>query len=111
MSFFFTTYLYLQAFGSTVTFDNRAVIDNADVLLLAVKPNVVQHVLELVRPYFTPKHLLLSVAMGVTVNQLEKVRTVLCSCSRAVPYSYFFFTLFIPSPPPVKYYNVVKKCL
>jgi len=62
-----------QTFGSTITFDNRVVADKSDVLLLAVKPNFVKIVLDEVRPNFTPKHLLLSVAMGVTVSQLEQV--------------------------------------
>jgi pyrroline-5-carboxylate reductase len=61
-----------------VTFDNRSVADNADVLLLAVKPSVVKTVLDQIRPNFTSsKHLLLSVAMGVTVNQLEEVRIII----------------------------------
>jgi len=63
-----------EGFGSTVTFDNRSVTDNADVLLLAVKPSVVKTVLDQIRPNFTSsRHLLLSVAMGVTVNQLEEL--------------------------------------
>lgn len=61
-----------------MTFDNRSVADNADVLLLAVKPTVVKTVLDQIRPNFSSsRHLLLSVAMGVTVNQLEKVRILL----------------------------------
>jgi len=59
--------------GSTVTFDNRVVAENSDVLLLAVKPSVVKPVLEFVRPKITSNHLLLSVAMGITVDQLEKL--------------------------------------
>ncbi|XP_050437430.1 pyrroline-5-carboxylate reductase 3 [Adelges cooleyi] len=61
-----------EALGSTVTFDNRAVAENAQVVCLAVKPSVVKPVLDQARPAFGSQHLLLSVAMGVTVDQLEK---------------------------------------
>lgn len=56
-----------------MTFDNKTVAENSDVLLLAVKPFVVKPVLDEIRSNFRSNHLLLSVAMGVTVNQLEKV--------------------------------------
>ncbi|VVC44995.1 Hypothetical protein CINCED_3A021301 [Cinara cedri] len=62
-----------KGFGSTVTFDNSVVAKNSNVLLLAVKPSVVKPVLDQIHGNFTAKHLLLSVAMGVTVNQLEKL--------------------------------------
>lgn len=78
-----------EGFGSTVTFDNRSVADNADVLLLAVKPTVVKTVLDQIRPNFSSsRHLLLSVAMGVTVNQLEKVRTLFFSSRNCRDYYY-----------------------
>ncbi|XP_050537086.1 uncharacterized protein LOC126903123 isoform X2 [Daktulosphaira vitifoliae] len=58
--------------GSIVTFDNREVADNSEIICLAVKPNVVKCVLKQVRPAITSNHLLLSVAMGITIKQLEK---------------------------------------
>lgn len=73
--FFYDNHSLFQELGSTVTFDNRVVAENSDILLLAVKPSIVKPVLEFIYPNITSKHLLLSVAMGITVNQLEKVIT------------------------------------
>ena len=64
-----------EAFSKSVaaktTASNSEVAKAADVLLLAVKPNQVGEVLAEIRPHFTKKHLLISIAAGVRIAQLE----------------------------------------
>jgi len=62
--------------GSSTVFANAAVIDYGDVLILSVKPQIVPKIL----PEFTRekvhdnKKLLISIAMGISLASLEKVK-------------------------------------
>ncbi len=62
---------FSRATGARVVASNLQVLGQAEWLILAVKPSHVNEVLAEVRPRFTPKHLLLSIAAGVTLHQLE----------------------------------------
>ena len=62
-----------QAMGASAYFDNKIVVEKSDVVLVAVKPHIVPTALSEVKSVVTPKHLILSVAMGVTLEDLEKV--------------------------------------
>ncbi len=53
------------------TASNLEVVGAADVLILAVKPDQVAAVLAEIRPAFQPRHLLISIAAGVTLARLE----------------------------------------
>jgi pyrroline-5-carboxylate reductase len=57
--------------GAAVTDSNLEVLRFASVLVLAVKPNQVAAVLAELKPAFTSKHLLVSIAAGVTIKKLE----------------------------------------
>jgi pyrroline-5-carboxylate reductase len=58
---------YLRTtYGIEVTADNAAAAGQADVILLAVKPQVMRTVLESIRGAVTDRHLLLSIAAGVS---------------------------------------------
>jgi pyrroline-5-carboxylate reductase len=57
--------------AAKTTAANAEVVAFADVILLAVKPDQVPHVLADIRACFTPKHLLISIAAGVTLARLE----------------------------------------
>ena len=57
--------------GAGVTDSNLEVLRFANVLVLAVKPNQVVAVLAELKPVFTAKHLLVSIAAGVTIKKLE----------------------------------------
>src|SRR5688572_15408328 len=58
--------------GGTVTNANLEVLQFANVLILAVKPDQVLAVLNELKPGFTEKHLLVSIAAGVTLAKLEE---------------------------------------
>jgi pyrroline-5-carboxylate reductase len=57
--------------GAKTTAFNPDVVRFAEVLILAVKPDQVGGVLAEVREYVTEKHLLISIAAGVTLAKLE----------------------------------------
>jgi pyrroline-5-carboxylate reductase len=52
--------------------DNAQAIDGADVVLIAVKPQVMKAVCESLRPYLQPGQLIVSVAAGITSASMAK---------------------------------------
>jgi len=59
-----------QAHGVGVTADNAAAVRDADVVLLAVKPQVLPEVMPELRPALTPAQLLVSVVAGASTHAL-----------------------------------------
>lgn len=57
--------------GGSVTESNLEVLRFANVIVLAVKPNQVAAVIAELKPAFTARHLLVSIAAGVTLAHLE----------------------------------------
>jgi pyrroline-5-carboxylate reductase len=62
---------FAKEVGARTTAYNPDVVKFADVLVLAVKPDQVAGVLAEIRETFTEKHLLLSIAAGVSLAKLE----------------------------------------
>jgi len=62
---------FARELGARVTASNPDVVRMARVLVLAVKPDQVPAVLADIKPGFTPQHLLLSIAAGVTLAKIE----------------------------------------
>jgi len=56
--------------GCLATTDNLAVVADSDVLLLAIKPQSMTALLAEIRPHVLARHLLVSIAAGVTLRQL-----------------------------------------
>jgi pyrroline-5-carboxylate reductase len=56
--------------GLRATADNREVVAASDVLILAVKPQSMRGLLAEVRPAVGPRHLVVSIAAGITLRQL-----------------------------------------
>jgi pyrroline-5-carboxylate reductase len=57
--------------GAKTTVSNVAVVQFASVVIVAVKPAYVAELLEEIRPFLTPKHLVISIAAGVPIAKLE----------------------------------------
>ncbi len=58
--------------GVSVTTENRAAVQGADIVLLGVKPQVVSEVLKEIAPELTEKTLVISVAASVPTNYIEQ---------------------------------------
>lgn len=61
---------FAQTTGCRVVADNRQVVQSSELVVLAVKPQQVRPVLEETFATFTPQHVLMSIAAGVTLQQL-----------------------------------------
>jgi pyrroline-5-carboxylate reductase len=70
--------LLIQLLGAQTSNDNQLVVQQTDVVFLTVKPENVPDVLCNIRPHICRRHLLLSTAMGVTIQDIEKVRFQSC---------------------------------
>lgn len=62
----------IEALGCRTTHKNLDVVDQCDTLLVALKPNVVPAVLEEVAPAVQQRHLVVSLAMGVTLGDIQQ---------------------------------------
>ncbi|CAH9073670.1 unnamed protein product [Cuscuta europaea] len=61
-----------ESFGVTVYDHNKQVVEDSDVIIFSVKPQVVKHVILELKPVFTEKQLLVSVAAGVKLIDLQE---------------------------------------
>ncbi len=52
--------------------DNPTLVAESDIVVLAVKPQVMQHVLAEIRPCVTRRHLFVSIAAGIATRRLEE---------------------------------------
>jgi pyrroline-5-carboxylate reductase len=71
--------------GATVADSNAEVLQFATVLVLAVKPGQVAAVLNEIKPAFTAKHLIVSIAAGVTLAKLESALPLRARVIRVMP--------------------------
>ena len=67
---FYTT----QSLGVLLTECNKQTVKNTNLIILAVKPNIIKSVLKELSPHLTKNHIVLSIAAGVNLRTLEKVR-------------------------------------
>ncbi len=63
-------YAFTNKTGLKATSENLDVVSSCDVLLLAVKPQMLPKVLAEIAPHITLRHLVISIAAGVTLAQL-----------------------------------------
>ena len=61
---------FQSASGAKVVADNREVVTASDVLVLAVKPQSMAGLLAEIAPVVGPRHLIVSIAAGITLRQL-----------------------------------------
>lgn len=63
---------FRKELGVTATADNRAVVEFADILILAVKPSVVPIVLAEIGSLLKPQQVLISIAAGITTDSIQR---------------------------------------
>lgn len=63
---------YLSKSGVTVTSNNAFAIQNSQVILLALKPYRILSVIDELKPLFTPEHVIISLATGVSHQELQQ---------------------------------------
>lgn len=61
-----------EAADCTATDDNRVVVESAEHILVAVKPQVIDEVLSDLRETFRPGQLLISIAAGISIESLRE---------------------------------------
>ncbi|UYV82006.1 PYCR1 [Cordylochernes scorpioides] len=59
--------------GCSVTTVNKDVVDNCKAIFLCVKPHLVESVLRSLNSWLSHDHLIISVAAGISLTQLEKI--------------------------------------
>jgi pyrroline-5-carboxylate reductase len=70
---------------SRASANNLEVVGISDLLILAVKPQNMPALLSEIRPHLTPKHLIVSIAAGVTLKQLADGLGAKCRLIRVMP--------------------------
>eukprot|EP00743_Colponemidia_sp_Colp-15_P003086 GILK01003336.1.p1 GENE.GILK01003336.1~~GILK01003336.1.p1 ORF type:complete len:268 (-),score=18.95 GILK01003336.1:77-880(-) len=61
-----------RALGVSATSSNVEVVLNSEIVIIALKPDVVCHVLDEVVPHIRPSQLVISIAAGVTLSTLQQ---------------------------------------
>ncbi len=74
-----------EKLGVSVGTDNLAAVRNADIIFVCVKPQVVQEVMEQIRPNVTGNQLIISVAASVPTSHIEKALGSHVAVIRAMP--------------------------
>lgn len=64
----------LQELGVNTTVSNDEVVKMSQVIIMAVKPNMVAPILQEISPSISNQHLVVSIAAGVTIATLEQVK-------------------------------------
>ncbi|MEK6764651.1 MAG: pyrroline-5-carboxylate reductase [Planctomycetota bacterium] len=71
--------------GIKTTQENKKVTSSSDVMILAVKPNVMGSILEELKSDITPKHLVVSIAAGIPLDFIESFLNEGCRAVRVMP--------------------------
>lgn len=74
-----------SSLGSKVSFNNKDIVNHADVLIMAVKPPTVPEVLADIGQSMDKHKLLLSIAMGVRIKRIEEALPRECRIIRVMP--------------------------
>lgn len=59
--------------GVDIILDNKILVQNSEVIFIAVKPNQVEAVLKEIKDFITPEKLIVSVAAGVTIGFIKNI--------------------------------------
>ncbi len=71
--------------GIKTTQDNKKITSDSDIIILAVKPNMMGNVLDELNSEITSKHLIISIAAGVPLSFMESSLNEGCRVVRVIP--------------------------
>ena len=74
-----------EKLGVVTTMDNCEVVKNANIVILAVKPQFYEEVINEVKDYLTPEHKIVGIAPGKTLAWLEEKFGLLLKVVRLMP--------------------------
>uniref|UniRef100_T1JNJ4 pyrroline-5-carboxylate reductase n=1 Tax=Strigamia maritima TaxID=126957 RepID=T1JNJ4_STRMM len=63
----------IATLGCQTTFNNCEVVEKSDVVIVAVKPPVIPNVMSEVAPVVSQKQLIISIALGIAIKDLEQM--------------------------------------
>lgn len=63
---------FSKELGGKINYDNREIVKASEVTIISVKPNIVPQVLHDIKDVVKKENLLLSIAMGASLKQIEK---------------------------------------
>lgn len=69
----------------TLVQNNQSLVENSSIIILAVKPQDVETLLEEISPSLTASHLLISIAAGIKISFIEKIVGKKIAIIRAMP--------------------------
>ena len=71
--------------GIKTTQDNKKITSDSDIIILAVKPNMIGSVLDELNSEITSKHLIISIAAGIPLSFIESSLNKGCRAIRVMP--------------------------
>lgn len=71
--------------GLQITTDTEKLVEQADIIILAVKPYTIPEILTSVKEQLTPDKIVISVAAGVTIQDLEELTSAKTKIVRVMP--------------------------
>lgn len=74
-----------EKLGVVTTLDNRQVVKNAKTIILAVKPQFYQEVIEEVREDLTPEHMVIGIAPGKSLDWIQEMCQISLKVVRLMP--------------------------
>ena len=74
-----------EKLGVVTTLDNRQVVKNAKTIVLAVKPQFYQEVIEEVRADLTPEHMVIGIAPGKSLDWIQEICQTSLKVARLMP--------------------------
>lgn len=76
---------FIQCLGVNTTSKNEEVVENTQVVVIAVKPNVVSSLLKEVSPFITKDNLVVSIAAGIRISIIEALLPPASRVIRVMP--------------------------
>jgi pyrroline-5-carboxylate reductase len=71
--------------GISVTEDNCQIASKSDIIIIAVKPNAYHEVLSEIKKYLNERHILISIAAGITTDLIKQLTDYKCKVVRTMP--------------------------